>query len=935
MDPQRVEHRNAAVLVADVVGHGRLMAGDAVATLRALACLRAEVSSLVEGHGGRVVDTAGDNLLAELPTALDAARCALAIQLARSDANAALPAPRRMELRVGVHRAAVLVSGGQIYGEGVNVAARLEHLAEPGGICVSREVESEVRHRLAAHFVDLGERLLKNIPGGVRVFRMRPDARPVASRPAEPATPTAPPAPPTNLPLEITPFVGRQGELSRVGELLEGTHLLTLAGPGGAGKTRLARQAAAQRHGLHPDGTFFVELAPLSDPSLIAQEVASTLGVPDEGEGAVAEAVLEHLAARDLLLVLDNCEHLVDGAAAFVSAALRRCPRLWLLATSREPLEVEGEMVWRVPPMDVGDPERSAVFEEQIRTDAVQLFVSRARAARPGFELAEPNLESVVSICRQVDGIPLAIELAAAQVGSTSPAEIACRLRESFAVLASRSRDRPAHQRTLEAALDWSVRLLGEDERRLLERLSVFSGGFSLAAVEAVCADDALPAARVVDGLHRLVVRSLVERDHTGEEDRYRMLETVRVFAHERLRLGELEGLLEARHRDHAVRLVEAAQGALALDPGCWMKRLAQDQENLRAALRRALDARDAETSLRLAGGLALYWVMRGNASEGRAWLEEALALAGDAAPATEAAALHGAAMAAALDADYERSEALLGRSLRLYRLLGGERRIAWLHFWMGRNRTVRVFLGAAPPDDLAAAERHYSLALKLMARRDDRLGAALVLPFSAWNALLAGDPDAFERLAEAERRAEAVGVRHAVAMARGHRANLLGARGEAQRATELAAEAVEMLDALGDRLNQQICLSLAASLALSMGEAGRARSLAGQALALLLRLRAREWEPLALAVAALVLGEEGRPDVALRVMGALDRLAPRWPVPLGFMALTDVAARRARVEAALGPAEGEHALRDGARLGLRAAVELAHRALSSAGPPS
>jgi len=433
-----------------------------------------------------------------------------------------------------------------------------------------------------------------------------------------------------NLPAETNRFVGRERDMADLATLLPGERVVTLTGVGGIGKTRLARHLAAAVADGFADGAWLVPLADVTDPLLIPQAVAAAVGVTEEPGRTPADTLLAALRAREMLLVLDNCEHLVDGCAAFTERLLHRCPGLRVLTTSREPLRVPGEIVWRVPPLDL--PDDSALAELDLarvgRHAAIALFTDRAAAARPGFGLDRGNAPVIVRLARGLDGMPLALELAAARVAFLSVEQIAERLDERFRLLVQGSRTAAARQRTLRATVDWSHDLLGPDERLLLRRLSVFAGGWTLEGAERICGDD-------IDVLHTLgdlVAKSLVTFEDGAA--RYRLLETIRHYAGERLaEAGEAAELL-VRHRDHMVELAERHERTGWRDPAAaWDARLAAfrdvriEQDNLRAALRTTARAGQVEPGLRLCIALRWFWLIQGRFAEGRSWFERFFAM--------------------------------------------------------------------------------------------------------------------------------------------------------------------------------------------------------------------------------------------------------------------------------------------------------------------
>ena len=449
----------------------------------------------------------------------------------------------------------------------------------------------------------------------------------LAAEPSEPEAPVAP-APRHNLPHEATSFVGRERELRELERLLARTRLLTLSGAGGSGKSRLARELAARRVAVFEHGASLVQLAPLADPELVASEVASTLGLALPDRGSAQAALVEQLSGRRALVVLDNCEHLIDACAQLAAAILRACPGVRLLATSREPLRIEGEVAWRVPSLALPDLERLPTAAELVRLGSVRLFAERAADAAPGFAVDAGNARPVAELCVRLDGMPLALELGAARVGMLSPEQILERLRDTLGVLGPGSRAALTRQRTLTATLDWSHELLGADERVLFRRLAVFAGSFGLEGAEQICGRDPLAPDAVLELLGCLVEKSLVSVERDGGPARYRLLETVRQYARERLHETTEREPLEAAHRAWytdfaALHDPERAPDLMEDSP----RLLDPEHDNLREALRSSL-ARDPETALRLAVSLWRYWLVRGYYSEGRRWLDAAVALA-------------------------------------------------------------------------------------------------------------------------------------------------------------------------------------------------------------------------------------------------------------------------------------------------------------------
>ena len=496
-----------------------------------------------------------------------------------------------------------------------------------------------------------------------------------------------------NLPLELSSFVGREREIAYVESLLAKTRLLTLTGTGGCGKTRLALKVAGNLAERFEDGAWWVGLAPLAEPDFASKSAASALGIHEQPGRSMTEALCDHLRFRDLMLVLDNCEHLIEACADLAEALLLSCPNLKILATSREPLGVAGETNWPVPSLSLPTTGHGPPVQELVRYEAVRLFVERAAAARPGFAPTEDNAPVVVEVCRELDGIPLAIELAATRTKVLTVEQIAGRLGDSFGLLTGGSRTVLPRHRTLRATIDWSFELLPEEERTLFRRLAVFAGGFTLEAAEEVCSGGGIEEEEVFDLLSRLVDKSLVVTEERDAHARYRMLETVRQYGTEKLReAGELQ-VTRQRHADFFLTVSEEAEsGMVGPDQAAWLGRLEREHDNVRAALGR-LEEGDAERALRLASALLRFWWFRGHLAEGRAWLEALLDLPGtpfrDEARAKALHALGAMILRHADDAagDWDAGRSRLEEGLAIYRRLGDEPGIVAVLQHLGRAR--------------------------------------------------------------------------------------------------------------------------------------------------------------------------------------------------------------------------------------------------------
>jgi predicted ATPase len=639
--------------------------------------------------------------------------------------------------------------------------------------------------------------------------------------------------PPTNVPRPVTSFVGREREMAVVRDLLARARLVTLTGAGGTGKTRLAVEAAATLGDRFPDGVWLVELGALMDPLLVVPELAAALGIAQE-DGRLLDVVTQAIRPKRLLVILDNCEHLVVECARVAGVLLQGCPTARLLATSREPLDVPGEVIWRVPTLALPSPERLPPPEELSGYAAVRLFVERAAAARPGFAVTAGNALAVAQICYRLDGIPLAIELAAARVRVLAVQEINARLHDRFRLLTGGSRTGLPRQQTLRAAMDWSYDLLSDVERRVLERLSVFAGPFSLDAAEAVAAGDGVPPAAVLDILCRLVDRSLVNLDDAGDEARYRLLETIRAYAVEKLAAAGGEPAARARHRawyrwfaEHTERRFEEA-----LDPGeqqAALDRLGAQYDNVRTALAwrgpRPPEEEAAER-LRLASALWRFWAVRGLAGEGRAWLEAALAEAPPDPTAARAAALSACGILASGQGDGRRAAACHEEALAARQALGDTRGIAASLHALG----VVAHDQARYDQAVSFLER----ALPLFNQASHRLGVAVLLGNLSRSVRFRGDHARAAALAEeCFRRFQELG--HAWGIARAYQVlgDLAACRGDDAAARPLYEESLRLRRQLGNRPGLGVTLNSLAELARRQGRWEEAAALGEESLAL------------------------------------------------------------------------------------------------------
>jgi predicted ATPase/class 3 adenylate cyclase len=581
-------------LFTDLEGSSRLWEEYPEAMKGALARHDVILRDAVGDHGGQVVKTTGDGVHAVFGRAEDAV--AAAVEAQRAVDAERWPEPGRLRVRMGLHTGTAESRDGDYFGPALNRAARLTALAHGGQALVSQATEAVVRDALAGgvELEDLGEHRLRDLSRPERVFQL---VHPDLPREFPPLRSLV--AVPGNLPVQVTSFVGREGELERVAYELENGAIITLTGVGGVGKTRLALEVAVAVLPNFRDGGWLCELAGVRDAEAVPDAVVDVFGLDPRPGMTATDSVLNFLRAKQLLLVLDNCEHLLKPVARLVSEIAHHCPGVRVLATSREGLGLAGERILVVASLNI--PDSAEEFESVAVSDAVRLFVDRAVAVRAGFALDTANAGAVAQICERLDGVPLAIELAAARVGMLTPSELAQRLDERFRILTGSERGAVERHQTLQAAIDWSYDLLDDGERTVLDRLSVFAGGFTLAAAEAVASGERVNSDAVFELLAGLVARSLVEADTEGTEARYRLLETIRQYAQERLDGGGDTDRVRGEHARYFAAFGEAALAGVTSPAELeWWQRFSREIDNVRVALTWAIERRDVDTTLRL-----------------------------------------------------------------------------------------------------------------------------------------------------------------------------------------------------------------------------------------------------------------------------------------------------------------------------------------------
>ncbi|HEX6855620.1 MAG TPA: BTAD domain-containing putative transcriptional regulator [Streptosporangiaceae bacterium] len=771
------------------------------------------------------------------------------------------------------------------------------------------------------------------------------------------------PRPPA-LPAETTSFIGREADLATIEELLGLSRLLTLTGPGGSGKTRLALRAAAQAAGRHPGGVWLVELAQLTGPELVEPLTATTLGVREQPGRTLTEAIIAWAVDRDLLLVLDNCEHVLDAVADLASALLRGCPGLRIMATSQSRLGVSGEATWPVPPLALpppGELDLAAVGA----AEAVRLFCDRAGLARPGFTLTEGNVAEVSEICRRLDGIPLALELAAARLNALGTGQLAARLDDRFRLLAGASRGGLPRHRTLQAAIEWSHELLSEQEQICLRRLAVFAGSCTLEAAEEVCPGGALAPQDVFPTVTALVEKSLLTADERLGSMRYGLLESVYQFARQKLtEAGEVSEL--SQRQLGWLRGLAAAADLTGPDQGAWLDVLDAELDNIQAGLEWGVTAAPGPM-LELAGALASFWQARGHIGLGRSWLVAALAAAGPGAdPALRAIALDGAGRLAGVHADHQAQVRYQEESLAIWRELGDAARIAAC---LGDLGTVAHILGEYPAaramfaealdlatgagapletgaalsglgrlalhtGDLAGATEYYQAAMDTFSGAGDLRRASLILGNLGVVALDQGDfALAAERFGKHLANVRELGDPKLVAGTLTNLGMVLQYEGDLDRAQELHTEALTQARDLGDRRLMAVALTNLGLVALARKQFGAARGYHLRSMELAETVGELRSVAESLAEIAQVDAAEGSPERAATLFGAAAALRAGIGAPVPGPERDRLQAAVDAARQSLGGAAFQAAWARGEALETAAAIALARQASPPAPP--
>jgi predicted ATPase/class 3 adenylate cyclase/Tfp pilus assembly protein PilF len=748
---------------------------------------------VIESFNGVVFKTIGDSFCAVFTSAFDAVRASAAVQRALlKEQWEGIDSP--ILVRMAIHSGPAEDRDGDYFGPTLNRVSRTLAAAHGGQIVLSKAAKMLLGSRLPAHgsLIDLGEHRLRDLIRPEQIFQYsEPGLRqefPLLRSLSAFAH---------NLPEQLTTFIGREIELAEIKHLLSRMRLLTLSGPGGSGKTRLALQAAADVVDRFANGVWFVDVAAVADGQLIASTVASALRLREQPGQTIVDTIIEFLQPKRFLLILDNCEQVVRGCGDLADKLLRACPDLHILATSREGFGIAGETTWKVPPLSVPSNQDLRIFEKVAESASVRLFVDRASLVVPGFTLTQKNAPAIVKVCQRLDGIPLAIELAAARVKTISPEEIALRLRDRFRLLTGGSRTALPRHQTLRAAIDWSYHLLGGLEGVLFRRLSLFCGSFSIEAAEFICESPDLQSWDVLDCIWRLVDKSLLVLEQSDGATRYRMLESIREYAFERLSESDEVTALQKRFMEFFLGFSRRAERELAGPAQAeWLERLELEIENLRSALSwNAVDGEVATNQLNMALALSRFWLVRGYWEEGLRSFGHVLS-----SPAVEPLAR-------------ERSRAL------------------------NSCGSLACVLGR-----YADSSRYYEESLQIRRALNDVRGAAATLNNLGLVHKHQGDPEAarslFEEALDLFRKLEQA---PAVAACLNNLAAVEHATGDYAAAGQNARESLEMFRGIGDELGVAASLTELGHTAMRQGDIAAAQTHFEESLALSRRLGEKE----------------------------------------------------------------------------------------------
>jgi predicted ATPase/class 3 adenylate cyclase len=816
-------------LFTDIEASTRRWEADAAAMSAALARHDATIRDAVTTAGGRIFKHTGDGVCA----VFDSAAAGLAGAL---DAQRQLVAGP-LRVRMAIHSGEAEERDDDYFGPTLNRAARLMAAAWGGQMLVSAATAELGGYDLppGSTLVDLGVHRLADLSRPEHIFQLTVDGLESVFPPVRAFSVRR-----DNLPMALTRFVGREEELGELAQLLKTSRLVTVAGVGGAGKTRLATEAAHRLAEQFPDGAFLTELAPITDPELVPATVAAALGLILDQPRPLPIQLADYLERRTALLVLDNCEHIIEAAASLAETVLRRATGVVVLATSREPLGIPGETVWRIPPLGVGD--------------GMDLICDRAGASHPGFSVSDPDIPALERICARLDGIPLALELAAARLHLLSPDELAARLDDRFRLLTGGARTAVDRHRTLRAAIDWGYDLLDEHRRTVLRHLSVFNGGFDLAGAEAVAGPD------VLDSLSGLIDRSWVAVDPPGTgPTRYRLIETIRQYAAEKLAEAREAANARAAHSRHFREVAEGRGDFAGMEPA-WLRRVRVEEDNFRGALEWSADQLDYETCLDLATAVISHLAFNGRGVEGCSWLQRALAM--NPTDSSERSILARWLLGAffPLAGDSQAGERFLREAANLADATGSAAVGTAI-----RTSLARQLVSRAPEEAVALLTDNDVPVDELL---QESWSASWRTPTPAWSVFLnrgwvwlaASDVEAAERCFS--RGLELAGDEGVVA-------SLCAARGDAERASAVAKEAVEKARTLDLAVVLVMTLTRSTEASILLGRPSDAAETLAESTRILRDLGTRAWVGDSLKLAAVVAAHRGEHAAAARLLGA------------------------------------------------------------------
>ena len=882
---------------------------------------------------GHEVDTQGDAFFVAFARATDAISAAVEAQ--RALVSHAWPEGTAVRVRMGLHTGEPSLTSEGYVGLDVHRAARIMSAGHGGQVLLSQATSTLVEHDLPddVSLRDLGEHRLQDLQGPQRLFQLAISDLPSDFPPLKTLDTS-----PHNLPIQPTPFIGREQEVTTARDLLgrEEVRLLTLTGPGGIGKTRLGLQVAADLSERFVNGVFFVDLAPISDPDLVLSTIAQTLGISEAGGQPPLALLKTALKDKHLLLLLDNFEQVVD-AAVVVAEVLAACPKLKVLVTSRVVLHVRAERQFDVPPLALPDPQHLRNLAALSQYEAVALFIQRAQAVKADFAVTNANAPAVAGICARLDGLPLAIELAAARAKFFAPTALLARLEQGLALLTGGARDLPVRQQTLRGTLAWSYDLLTQEEQQLFRRLSIFVNGCTTEAAEVVCRAAGELEGDVLDGLLSLVDKSLLRQEASAEgEPRFGMLQLLREFGLEAQALAGETELTRQAHAAYYLRLSEEAEPELGrAHQAAWLERLEAEHDNLRAALLWSLEHENAEMGLRLAGALGWFWMRHSHVSEGRMWYTSILRLAEGTQPThLRAKALAGASGLAWYQGDYPAARALGEECVTLCRVLEDKRELAisliWLSFTMGQQgnqktasllaeESVALFrqledrwgvalalfcLANATHSlhDYSLARSYYEESLTLIRAVGDKWIEALVLGSLGVSAFVQGDYTVARPLLE-----EGVVLLRAqrdkrdLAIFLYYLGRVTRHEGDSQQAVALFEESLALYEEIGQKPGIARLRCILGNMACDKGDYGQAGAQLKESLALMQESKSRRSIASVLEGFAMLTVAQQQATLAARWLGAAEGLREAIGAPLPFDERADYEQAVAAARTALG----------------------------------